>query len=85
MLGYNFVIAVPLTMKDVVVAGPHNAPADVFRKNSANLVLEGTNTGTGAAGALEIETTPYRSGPMRIVSSGERPDVPRPVRAPQDR
>lgn len=59
MLGYNFVTAVPLTLKDVVVAGPNNAPADVFRKNSANLVLEGTNTGTGAGGALEIETTPY--------------------------
>jgi hypothetical protein len=58
LMGYNGATPVQLTLKDVTMAGPNNAPADVFKKNACNLVLEGTNVGA-AGGALEIETTPF--------------------------
>ena len=57
-MGYNGETPVQLTLKDVTLAGPNNAPADVFKKNACNLVLDGTNVGA-AGGALEIETTPF--------------------------
>lgn len=58
LMGYNGATPVKLTLKDVALAGPNNAPADVFKKNACDLVLEGTNVGA-AGGALVIETTPY--------------------------
>lgn len=58
LMGYNGATPVQLTLKDVKLAGPNNAPADVFKKDACNLVLEGTNVGA-AGGALVIETTPF--------------------------
>lgn len=58
LMGYNGATPVQLTLKDVTFAGPNNAPADVFKKNACNLVLEGANVGA-AGGALVVETTPY--------------------------
>ncbi len=54
LMGYNFTSAVQLTVKDLTVAGPNNAPGDIAKKAACVLVQEGTNTGTGAGGALEI-------------------------------
>jgi hypothetical protein len=58
LMGYNGATPVQLTLKDVTFGAPNNAPADVFKKNACNLVLEGTNVGA-AGGALVIETTPF--------------------------
>ena len=54
LLGYNFTSAVHLTVKNLTVAGPNNAPGDIAKKSACNLVTEGANVGTGAGGALSI-------------------------------
>jgi len=54
LLGYNYTYAVHLTVKNLLVAGPNNAPGDIAKKPACNLVQEGANAGTGAGGVLQI-------------------------------
>lgn len=55
LMGYNGAIPVHLTVKNTTFAGPNNAAYDVTKKPACDLVLEGTNVGTGAASALAIQ------------------------------
>jgi len=55
LLGYNFATQVHVAIKDFLVTGPNNAPADVAVKGASVLAQEGGVVGTGAGGALEIE------------------------------
>lgn len=55
LLGYNAVKPVSAVLKDFVITGPNNAPADVAVKGSSTLGQEGSVTGTGTAGVLEVQ------------------------------
>lgn len=56
LLGYNFTTPVAVVLKDFVISGPNSAPADVAVKGASTLGQEGNVVGTGAAGALAIQT-----------------------------
>jgi hypothetical protein len=55
LMGYNGAMPVKLTMKNVTFSGPNNAAFDLTKKPACVLSLEGTNAGTGAAGAVAVQ------------------------------
>lgn len=55
LLGYNLNTPVQLALKDFLIAGPNNAPADIAVKNGTTLLQEGSIVGTADGGALNVE------------------------------
>lgn len=56
VVGHNFSSnASQLRIKNIKMSGPNNAPSDIFVKGASVLTQEGTNSGTGANGALAVQ------------------------------